>query len=45
MNAKDQLLKNLNIYHDNIELAIEVNPTKFLDTEIIKHNSAIFTKV
>ena len=44
-NTTDALLKRLNTYHDNIKLTIEENPTKFLDTEIVKHNSAIITKV
>ena len=35
----------LNTYHDNIKITIEENPTKFLDTEIVRHNSAIITKV
>ena len=29
----------------NIKLTIEENLTKFLDTEIVRHNSAIITKV
>ena len=44
-NAKDQLFENLNTYHENIKLAMEVHPTTFLDTEITRHNSAIFGKV
>ena len=43
-NAKDQHLQNLNTYHDNIKLTIEVNPTMFLDTEIKGYNSTITTK-
>lgn len=43
-NAKDQLFENINTYHDNIKLAMEVNPTKFLDTKITRYNSAIFAK-
>ena len=44
-NATDELFEKLNTYHDNIKLTIEENPTKFLDTEIVRHNSAIITKV
>ena len=31
-NTTDKLFENFNIYHDNIKLTIEENPTKFLDT-------------
>ena len=41
----NKLFEKLNTYHDNIKLTIEENPTKFLDTEIVRHNSAIRTKV
>ena len=44
-NATDELFEKLNTYHDNIKLMIEENPTKFLGTEIVRHNSAIITKV
>ena len=44
-NTTDELFEKLNTYHDNIKLTIEENPTKFLDTEIVRHNSAIITKV
>ena len=40
----DELFEMLNTYHDNIKITIEENPTKFLDTEIVRHNSAIITK-
>ena len=40
----DELFEKFNTYHDNIKLTIEENPTKFLDTEIVRHNSAIITK-
>ena len=32
---EDILLKKLNSYHPKFNLAIEINPPKFLDTEII----------
>ena len=44
-NTTDELFEKLNTYHDNIKLTIEENPTKFLDTEIVRQNSAITTKV
>ena len=44
-NTTDELFEKLNTYHDNIKLTIEENPKKFLDTEIVRHNSAILTKV
>ena len=40
-NTKDELFEKLNTYHDNIKLTLKENPTKFLDTEIVRHNSAI----
>ena len=39
------LYERLNNYHPNIKLTIEVNPNKFLDTEIIDNKGAIETKV
>ena len=33
------------MHHDNIKLTIEENPTKFLDTEIVRNNSGITTRV
>ena len=44
-NTNDELFEKLNTYHDNIKFTIEENPTKFLDTEIVRHNSTIITKV
>ena len=44
-NTKDELFEKLNTYHDNIKLTIEENPKKFLDTEIVRHNSAIILKL
>ena len=43
-NTKDELFEKLNTYLDNSKFTIEENPTKFLDTEIVRHNSAIITK-
>ena len=34
----DKLFLDLNSYHENIKLALETNPNKFLDTEIIRTN-------
>ena len=44
-NTKDELFEKLKIYYDNVKLTIEENLTKFLDTEIVRHNSAIMTKI
>ena len=41
----DNLSERLNNYHRNIKLAIEINPNKFLDTEIIENEGAIETKI
>ena len=41
----DELYNALNSYHQNIKLALELNPTKFLDTEIIRSNGKITTQV
>ena len=32
----DKLFIDLNSYHENIKLTLEINPNKFLDTEIIR---------
>ena len=36
----DKLYERLNNYHPNIKLTIEINPNKFLDTEIIDNKGA-----
>ena len=41
----DKLYERLNNYHPNIKLTVEINPNKFLDTEIIENEGAIETKV
>ena len=41
----DALYERLNNYHPSIKLTIEINPNKFLDTEIIENEGAIETKV
>ena len=38
-------LQKLNSYNENINLTLEVNPTKFLDTELVKENGEITTQV
>ena len=43
--TKDELFEKPNTQHDNITLTIEENPTELLVTEIVRHNSAIITKV
>ena len=40
----DKLYERLNNYHPNIKLTIEINPNKFLDTEIIDNKGATDTK-
>ena len=39
------LYERLNNYHPNIKLTIEINPNKFLDTEIIDNEGTFETKV
>ena len=41
----DNLYEKLNNYHPNIKLRIEINPSKFLDNEIIDSEGATETKV
>ena len=41
----DKLFIDLNSYHENIKLTLEINPDKFLDTEIISTDQGIKTKV
>ena len=41
----DKLFIDLNSYHQNIKLTLEINPNKFLDTEIIRTNQGIKTQV
>ena len=44
-NQPDKLFGKLNNYHPNIKLTIKVNPSKFLDTEIMIKNGIIETSV
>ena len=37
----DELFLDLNSYHENIKLTLEINPNVFLDTEIIHINQGI----
>ena len=41
----DMLHERLHNYHPNIKLTIEINPNKFLDTEITENEGAIETKM
>ena len=41
----DKLFQELNSYKENIKLTLEVNPTKFLDTELVRENGEITTQV
>ena len=44
-NGVDKQFEELNSYHKNIKLTLEVNPTKFLDTELVRENGEITTQV
>ena len=44
-NESDELYNALDSYHQNIKLILELDPTKFLDTEIILSNGKISTQV
>ena len=44
-NQLDKLFKKLNNYHPNIKLTTEINPRKFLDTEILIKNGITETSV
>ena len=43
-NGTDDLYNAWNSYHQNIKLTIELDPTKFLDTEIIRSNGKLQLK-
>ena len=43
--GEDLLFKKLDNYHPKIKLTIEINPPKFLDTEIIILNNEVATSV
>ena len=45
VNGSRKLFEKLNNYHPNIKWTIEVNPSKFLDTEIMVKNGIIETCV
>ena len=45
MHETDKLFIDLYSYHENIKLTLEINPNKFLDTEIICTNQGIKTQV
>ena len=44
-NDIDGLYNTLNSYHQNIKLTLELDPTKFLDTEIFQSNAKTTTQV
>ena len=44
-NDVDKLFEELSSYNENIKLTLEVNPTKFLDTELVRANGEIITQV
>ena len=41
----NKLFLDLNSYHENIKLTLEINANKFLDTEIICNDQGIKTQV
>ena len=45
INEPDELFHDLNNFHNNINLTIEVNPTKFLDTKLSIINGKVSTSV
>ena len=44
-NDVDKLFEELNSYHKNIKLTLEVNQTKFLNTELVREKGQITTQV
>ena len=44
-NDVDKLFEELNSHNENIKLTLEVNPTKFLDTELVRENGEITMQV
>ena len=40
-NQPDELFEGMNKYHSNINLTIEVNPSKFLDTKTSSDNNEV----
>ena len=44
-NEHNVIFENLNKYHPKINLTIEVNPCKFIDTKIINNKGNITTEV
>ena len=43
-NDAEKLFEELNYHNENIKLMLEINPTKFLDTELVRENGDIFFK-
>ena len=41
----DKLFEELNSYNEKIKLTFEVNPTKFLDTELVRETGEVTTQV
>ena len=44
-NEPNSVFERLNSCHPNINLTIEKNPTRFLDTEVIRRGCEIKTKI
>ena len=38
-NEPDELFSKINSYHPNINLTIEIDPSKFLDTKIVRNKN------
>ena len=44
-NNVDKLFEELSFHNENMKLTLEVNPTKFLDTELVRENGEITMQV
>ena len=44
-NETDKLYNALDSYHQNMKLSLELDPTKFLDTDIIRSNGKMTPQV
>ena len=44
-NNVGKLFEELSFHNENMKLSLEVNPTKFLDTELVRENGEITMQV
>ena len=44
-NVRGTLLEDLNSYHQNPELTVDVNPSKYFDTGLIREKGSILTQI